>query len=90
MMLFCFNFSGPGAQSKNQVVVLRIFANLFVTKLGEELMMKNFDWVDLCHLYIHKLQITLLQINVKMEAIYNSENRTCQIALATVLLKYVT
>jgi len=27
------------------VAILRMFANLFVTKLGEELMMKNFDWV---------------------------------------------
>ncbi|XP_065917217.1 phospholipase A-2-activating protein-like [Dysidea avara] len=62
---------GPGAQSKNQMAVLRMFANLFVTKLGEELMMKNFDW-----------------INAKMEPIYSSDNRTCQIALGTVLLNY--
>ena len=43
-ILFCFN-SGYKAQEKNQIAVLRMFANLFATKHGEELMIKNFEWV---------------------------------------------
>ena len=44
IILFCFN-SGDKAQEKNQMAVLRMFANLFATKHGEELMIKNFEWV---------------------------------------------
>ena len=38
-------FSGAKAQEKNQMAVLRMLANLFATKHGEELMIQNFEWV---------------------------------------------
>lgn len=40
-----FTISGDKEQEKNQMAVLRMFANLFATKHGEELMMNNFEWV---------------------------------------------
>ena len=43
--MIIFIISGAKAQEKNQMAVLRMFANLFVNKHGEELMIKNFEWV---------------------------------------------
>ena len=40
-----YYYSGPQAQEKNQVVVLRMFANLFATERGEKLMIENFKSV---------------------------------------------
>ena len=37
--------SGPKAQEKNQVGVLRTFANLFVTAPGENMMIEGFELV---------------------------------------------
>jgi len=45
--MFIFIISGDKAQEKNQMAVLRMFANLFATKHGEELMIKNFEWVNI-------------------------------------------
>ena len=42
-----FIISGAKAQEKNQMAVLRMLANLFATKHGEELMIKNFEWVTI-------------------------------------------
>lgn len=39
--------SGAKAQEKNQMAVLRMFANLFATKHGVDLMIKNFEWVHI-------------------------------------------
>ena len=91
-----FYYRGSQAQTKNQLLVLRSLVNIFAKETGIQLMDYERSWVTIFFtitivivMFTSWLFLLFMQLLSQVDCLFSTSNRANQIALATLIYKWV-